>query len=117
MLPARWPEFFQFCGFITGLITLIQLSFNCFDLVLLTKWYSIINVRWHLIAIPRERDCCVEIKTTLLQLRCAPGRIRCVCGSGYLRGGRIARIRIMSICDCDLLWRLRRAAEQSGRKR
>src|SRR5215211_1588947 len=72
-MPSRGrPEFLQFCGFITVLISPIQLSFDSLDFVLLWQRHSVINVGWDLIARPGERDGCVQIEAALLQLGRAP---------------------------------------------
>src|SRR5215216_1540454 len=94
-MPAgRRPEFLQLCGFITVLISPIQLSFDSFDFVLLWQRHSIIDVGRNLIARPGERDSCVEIEAALLQLSRAPILVGGATMSPYIRCVSIPGIRI-----------------------
>src|SRR5258707_15421920 len=72
MPSRRRPEFLQLCGFITVLISPIQLSFDSLDFVLLWQRHSVVDVGRDLIARPGERAGCVEIEAALLQLGRAP---------------------------------------------
>ena len=94
MTSRRRPEFLQLCGFITVLISPIQLNFDGLDFVLLWQGHSVVDVGRDLSACPRERDLCVEIEPALLQLVRAPILIDAATMTPYVRRVSVPGIRI-----------------------
>src|ERR1700747_2070505 len=90
----RRPEFLQLCGFITVLISPIQLSFDSMDFVLLWQRYSVVDVSRDLSVCPGEGDLCVEIEPALLQLVRAPVLINAATMAPYVRRVSVPCIRI-----------------------
>src|SRR4029077_8977819 len=94
MPSRRRPEFLQLCAFIAMVIAPIQLNFDSLDLVLLWQRDSLIDVGRDLIAVPGERDLCVEIQPALLQLGRAPILIDGATMAPYVSRISIPTIRI-----------------------
>src|SRR4030095_6883490 len=92
MPSRRRPEFLQLRGFVTMIISPIQLNFDSLDFVLLWQRDSVVSVGRDLSARPGERDLCIEIEAALLQLRRAPVPIRGTTISPYVRRISIPRI-------------------------
>src|SRR5215472_1248513 len=88
------PEFLQLRGFVTVLITPIQLGFDSLYLVLLWQRPSAVDVGRDLIARPSERDCCVKIQAALLQLSRGPIAIGGATIAPCVRRISIPRIRV-----------------------
>src|SRR2546430_13484212 len=63
---CRRPEFLQLCGFVTGLVTFVELDLNCLNLILLRERHPGIDVRRHLVSVSGHWDCCVEVQSALL---------------------------------------------------
>src|SRR3977135_2106158 len=95
MSPYVGPEFFQLCGFITSLITPVQLDLNCFDLILLWKRLTVIDVRSHTITSLGQRLHPIEVEAALLQLRRGPTSVNRVWVAPHFCGSRVTIVRII----------------------
>src|SRR5262245_39468720 len=88
------PEVLQLRGFITMIISPIQLIFDSFHFVLLWRIDSVVDLGIDLGARPGGLDLCVEIEPPLLQLVRAPILIDGATMTPYVRRVSVPRVRI-----------------------